>query len=306
MQTISVYLQREKPTDYEAFRAIVQKLKSQVNTYPVTIDWREQVDKDCHAFVFQSWSDQEYTLETRDIVRAFVSLVIVEWIIRVVEPEFVQRYVSRDSLLEEEAELWQILPYVKRILDDSPDQGEWPIDKAVTRRAKLYRKTFEFLQENREIILRGFARFRLKDYWNHLFEAVDAGIDEYLEEKQYQEFVELLRYFISHQETKYEVVHIVPAAAKFLLYDQEGQPIQLDQLDAVFSLGEQKCREEDYLISALVTLAPKKIVFHLAEEKQALSQTINGIFENRLVCCTSCAYCLTNRRPLDVNKPTHL
>lgn len=188
-----------------------------------------------------------------------------------VEPEIVQRYVYRDSVLEEEAEITQILPFVKRILDDAPDLEQWPLDKAATRKAKIYRKTFEYLQENREIILRGFVRFRLKEYWNHLSEAVEAGIDEYLEEKQYQEFVELLRYFISNQETNYNVVHVVPAPGNFLLYDEASQPIHLEQLDAVFSLSEQKCREEDYLISALVTLAPKQIVFHLAEDKQALS-----------------------------------
>jgi putative sporulation protein YtxC len=306
MQTISVYLQKRKPSYADSFRVIVERLSKQVHTYPVTIRYREEPQAEYHAFIFQSWSCEEYTLETRDIVRAYVSLAIVDWIVQVLEPEILHSFVQDDYDAEAAGELLQILPYVERILHETAAQQP-ATDKAMRRKAKIYRKVFEYLLENGTIILHGFVRFRLKEYWQELSEAVEAGIDDYLQEKQYQEFVELLRYFISHQETKYELVHIVPTETKqFLLYDAAGKQIQMEQLDAVFSVSEQKCREEDYLVSALVTIAPKKIIFHLAEEKQALAHTIHTIFDNRLSFCSACAYCLTNRRPLDVNKPTHL
>jgi putative sporulation protein YtxC len=153
----------------------------------------------------------------------------------------------------------------------------------------------------------GFVRFRLQEHWGDLFELVEAGFDDYLEDKQYQEFVELLRYFISVQETKHDLIHVVPSLDKhFHLYDECGEQILLDHLDAILNMEEQKCREEDYLVSALVTLAPRQIVFHRAEDRQALAQTIGNIFDKRLLACTSCPYCLASRRALDANKPTQL
>ncbi|GAA4704392.1 putative sporulation protein YtxC [Brevibacillus fulvus] len=313
MQTISVYLPKDQSA-CQTYRDLVDTLLQQLQTYPVVISYREEMLQDDHLFRFQSWCHEEYTCETRDRVRVFVAITIAEWIKRVREPQLLEQYVEQDWLIETAEEISEILPFVQRILDEPIPGEEKGAAKAILRKAKLYRKVFEYLQENGEMIVEGFIRFRLKDYQHELLEAVELGIDDYLEEKHYQEFVELLKYLIAIQETRYQLVHVVPHSYKqYQLYDQAGTKIQLEQLDAVFHSGEWKRREEDYLISALVTIAPQTIVFHLADQKQALVQTIGTIFENRLVYCSSCAYCLTNKNGakaieprLDANNPTHL
>ncbi|MFY0543670.1 sporulation protein YtxC [Brevibacillus sp. H7] len=307
MQTFHVYLETDNPTYSPAFRSIVQTLTERVKTDPVQITYKDVVHPRFTLFQFQSWSAAEYDADTIDFARAFVSLVLTEWIFQIKEPEIIEEMAATLLEAEEAEEEWpEILPYVLRMCEETGDQEASLIHMA-TRKAKVYRKLFDYLEEERQINLLGFVRFRLHEHWNDLFERVEAGLDEYLEDKQYQEFVDLLRYFISVQETKYPLVHVVPDLGKqFLLYDERGEEIQLDQLDAILSVGEQSCREEDYLVSALVTLAPKQIVLHHAEEKQALAQTINNIFDNRLRLCTSCTFCLISRRTLDVTKPTQL
>ncbi len=307
MQTFHVYLESDNPTYCSAFRSIVESLTERVKTDPVRITYKETALSDFILFQFQSWSTEEYNAETIDFARAFVSLALTEWIFQVREPEIIEE-MAADLLAAEEAENeWpSILPYVQRMCEETGDE-EASLVQMAARKAKVYRKLFDYLDDDRHINLQGFVRFRMQDHWNDLFELVEAGLDEYLEDKQYEEFVELLRYFISVQETNYPLVHVVPHLSKhFLLYDDQGEPVELDHLDAILNVGEQKCREEDYLVSALVTLAPKQIVFHQAEEKQALAQTINNIFDNRLRLCTSCPFCLISRRTLDVTKPTQL
>jgi putative sporulation protein YtxC len=307
MQTYHVLLETDNPTYCGAFRSIVDLMMDRVNTDPVRITYQEEGRGSYTLFRFQSWCADEYTLDTLETARAFVSLVVTEWIFQVKEPEVIEEIAADLMLIEDAEEEWlDILPYVRSACQE-PSLEQDALFHASPRKSRVYRHVFDYLEEERHLNVLGFVRFRLQDHWGDLFELVEAGFDDYLEDKQYQEFVELLRYFISVQETKHDLIHVVPDLDKqFHLYDGRGERIRLDHLDAVLNMGEQKCREEDYLVSALVTLAPRQIVFHRAEDRQALAQTIANIFDNRLLACTSCPYCLAGRRALDANKPTQL
>ena len=73
----------------------------------------------------------------------------------------------------------------------------------------MLHKLLEYLQENNVIILDGFLDFRLKKYIGRLENAVDNAIDEYLMEKEYNEFIKLLQYFVNLQESKRNLINLV-------------------------------------------------------------------------------------------------
>lgn len=306
MQAFRVLLENV-PAHSGTYRAILQEMTERVNTAPVRITYKEEEQNGYHVFFFQSWCEEEYDAQTIDWARAFVALSLAEWIMQVKEPEIIEE-MAEDLLQSEqlEEEWAEILPYIQRMCQEHEPAGT-ELFTATTRKANVYRKAFTYLEYERTVNVLGFVRFRLQDHWNELFELVEAGIDEYLEDKQYQEFVELLRYFIAVQETKQEVVHVVPSVDKpFHLYDKKGDRLWLDQLDSVLSMEEQNCRDEDYLVSALVTLAPESIVLHMATERPGLTQTIRSIFDSRLSTCQSCPLCLADRRVLDLHNPSKL
>ncbi|QQE73370.1 putative sporulation protein YtxC [Brevibacillus composti] len=294
------------PAHCDAFRSILGDLTERVKTDPVCITYEEYEQGDYRLFRFQSWCREEYNAETIDWARAFIALAVAEWVLRVKEPEVMEEMAAdlmEAELLEEE---WpSVLPFIHRLCLEQ-DFTESALHMS-TRKAKVYRKVFDYFEDERQLNVLGFVRFRLQEHWNDLFELVETGLDDYLEDQQYQEFVDLLRYFVADQETKQEVVHVVPSVDKpFHLYDKQGNRIFLEQLDAILCVEEQRCREEDYLVSALVTLAPERIILHLGEDRLPLIQTVRSIFEARTVTCHSCSLCLSGRRILDGNKPTPL
>jgi len=309
VQTFQVWVE-DAPALRDTYRAIVEELKERVNTAPVHITYSEQEQGEYAVFRFQSWCEREYDAQTIDWARAFVALTIAEWVLRVKEPQVIEEMASQ--LLDAEqlsAEWSEILPYVQRICRDAGQMDGINTDLLTTtvRKAKVYRKAFDFLDQERCVNMTGFVRFRLQEHWSELFEWVEMAIGEYLEDQQYQEFLELLRHFISVQEPKQEVVHVIPSVDKpFLLYDKKGNPLLLEHLDSVFNLEEYPFRDEDYLVSALVTLAPENIVLHMAAERPGLVQTIRSIFENRLSTCRSCPFCQSGKRLLDGHSQTTL
>ncbi|MGE7272485.1 sporulation protein YtxC [Brevibacillus panacihumi] len=305
MQTFRVWLENI-PTLCNTYRDIVNEMTDRVNTAPVRIEYKDQEQEGLHLFLFQSWCEQDYDAQTIDWARAFVALTIAEWVMQVKEPEIIEEMAADLLQVEQLEEEWEeMLPTILLRCQENDQVNEgW--FTATTRKAKVYQKAFQYLETERSIHLTGFIRFRLQEHWNELFELVEAGIDDYLEEKQYEEFVELLRYFIAAQDSKQEVVHIVPSVDKpFHLYDKKGDRLWLEQLDAVLNLEEQQCRDEDYLVSALVTLAPQSIVLHQAGDKPGLAKTIQSIFDSRLITCHSCQLC-RGKRVLDAHNPTKL
>ena len=66
----------------------------------------------------------------------------------------------------------------------------------------------EFLRSNSYVNLHGFILFRLRPWLEFLRKNLDKAVDDYLMEKEYQEFIKLLKYFVALQEPKINQVHV--------------------------------------------------------------------------------------------------
>ncbi|MGC5324169.1 sporulation protein YtxC [Brevibacillus sp. SYSU BS000544] len=298
MQTLSVLLQKDKPASHRSFRMFVDKYRQLIPISPITIEIREEENTRSYVYTFVSWSAEEYTLETRDVVRSFVSLILVDWLIETMQPLMAKQFLRRDVAPELVSEWDLVYPYIQTVLLENE-----MMSNAGSLKLVLYDLLMDYFQESNDIVVQGFVQFRMKSYLEALYDAVELGVDRYLEEKEYREFVELLRYFVSIQETRYELVHVVGGGTKPLsFFDENGDSISMEQLEMILHSVGQEFREEDYLVSALITLAPKRILFHAANQKSTLKDTLYSIFDDRLSVCDSCAYCLNTKRALDFTK----
>ncbi|WP_027365525.1 putative sporulation protein YtxC [Desulfotruncus alcoholivorax] len=162
-------------------------------------------------------------------------------------------------------------------------------------RLVILQKLTEYLSANNNLIIDGFIRFRLKDYINQLYDVADQAVDDFLMEREYKEFIELLRYFVEIQEPKADLVNVVLRDdGVFKLYDEKNQPINSDYLrDFMIDLVENEINYEDLLISALITIAPREVRFHSGNGELASStvNTIKSVFVGRVSECGGCSIC---------------
>jgi len=159
----------------------------------------------------------------------------------------------------------------------------------------ILRKLNEYFNSNSNLVIDGFIRFRLKEYVNDLYEVADQAVDDFLSEREYTEFIQLLRYFVEIQDPRVELVNVVLCpSGVFQLYDESGQVIKSDYLkDFMLELAENEINYEDLLISALITLSPKKITVHLGngDFPDATLETIVQVFAERVSMCHGCSLC---------------
>ena len=167
------------------------------------------------------------------------------------------------------------------------------------RQLKLFDAFYEYISHNHSIILSGFINFRLSKYRKLLEELVDFSVNEYIIEREYLEFVSLLKLYINSQVSSHETVHLISLEHDTLLLDENMQQIDIDKnaLNAKY-LSDVSFSTNDYVLNTLLNILPKKIYLHLVAPFSNLDflNTLQLIFENRIELCHDCNICNLYKR----------
>ncbi|MCL6638795.1 MAG: putative sporulation protein YtxC [Firmicutes bacterium] len=171
-----------------------------------------------------------------------------------------------------------------------------PVFGAV-RKNKIMQKVIDYLNGSNRIILDGFVRFRLKEYIDELRDAADKAVDDFLMEREYREFIQLLRYFVEIQEPRFEIVHVlVRADNNFALYDERLRGIKAECPEGcAFEPAGGEISYDDLFVSMLITLSPRLITIHREGGTAAplALDTVVNVFEGRISWCPGCPLCRT-------------
>jgi len=220
-----------------------------------------------------------------ELSRALADLIVERW-----EDQIIRRIIRTHYYYFTSRDQERIFELVKG------EQEEGPYLFLRDRRSLITRRLLDYLSENRELLLEGFVTFRLREYVEELEDAVDRAVDEFLMEREHWKFVRLLKCFMEEQEPRLELVHVLLSArGTFKLLDEEGGLVDSRYLeDFILELVEGNVNHEDLLISALITIAPKKVVLH-CDRRIALRETvrtIRDVFDDRLRICDGCQLCV--------------
>ena len=162
----------------------------------------------------------------------------------------------------------------------------------INKRNAIIDKIVQCIDENKEINISGFITFRMKELKDDLETIIDKIVEKYMVEKEYNEFIKLLKYFVEIQESKIDLINIdINNDGKYIIRDKSDNDIT----EKLFSdLNDLRYREntnvEDILISVLITNSPEKIIIHCAENcrNSELIDTIKKVFTDRVEFCDDC------------------
>lgn len=164
-----------------------------------------------------------------------------------------------------------------------------------SRKNRIIKKIMNYLKTENIIIIDGFVKFRLNEYMKELYDVVEKAVEEYITEREYNEFIKLLRYFVEIQESKIDTIHILTAKdGGYILMDSKKNIINCEYYDDIKpELIDNEINNDDILISNLITIAPKKICIHNIEgfANKELMKTIRNVFFDRTEICKNCQIC---------------
>lgn len=165
----------------------------------------------------------------------------------------------------------------------------------INRKNSIIDKIVRCIEENNEINISGFLTFRTKEINGDLESIVDKVVEEYMVEKEYNEFIKLLKYFVDVQDSKVDEVNIlIEKNGNYYLRDEEGNDLVENMMvelpDVEFDSIEN---QEELIISTMITSAPKKVIIHCAQhcKNKELLQTISKVFVDKVHYCDKCVEC---------------
>jgi putative sporulation protein YtxC len=126
--------------------------------------------------------------------------------------------------------------------------------------------------------------FRLKIFKDNVVNLVGLAIDEYKREEDHQEFVNMLREYISKKEPSYNVVHILQGN-QFSFFKANGKPFTrmelrvLMQKEPLYIVG---LDEDELNLAPLVAMAPRKIKIYGDHPSEPKTLTVINVFQERV------------------------
>lgn len=157
----------------------------------------------------------------------------------------------------------------------------------------LYKTIYNYLKTHHSIIFKGFIIFRLKKYFEYLLEQVDKSVNKYIVEREYAEFISLLKLYINSEKSSCKEVHIIYNNLKPVLLDEYKNVINIEdnELNGKY-LSDITFSSNDCALNTLLNLVPQKIYIHLIDENiDEFINTLKLIFEDRVNLCTDCSLC---------------
>lgn len=218
-----------------------------------------------------------------------ISYILSSLVVDIYEDNIIDRLISNDYFYFDFSE--------KKQISELTVEDSYSLDECEMPREDLFDLVFniffDYISEHKSLFLDGFITFRLKDYINVLNSQIDKSVNKFLVQREYSEFVSLLRLYVNNEQSKADIVHVIYLNSNPILLDKSKNIIKVDEnmFNAKY-LSDITFSSSDYALNTLLTLIPKKIYIHLIDNKiDEFITTLKLIFEDKVVYCTDCSIC---------------
>lgn len=244
-------------------------------------------------------SNDDLYLKDEDIIYIFkhqIAEFLAEHIIKDWEAKMVWKEISRKArhipLDDQKIIMNKALDFLKRC------NGNESLNLLLNygRKNKISHKIMDYIYNNNAVVIGGLITFSMPDYLTELKFAVDLAMEELRNEREYNDFVKLLRYFVDTQPSRIQEVNLrMDPDGLFWLWD--GQGINIEEKFLNYYCNDLLIDEislDDLLVSILITVSPRRIILHDAEQQNSEPvKMIRNVFGERIRDCSGCERCLS-------------
>ena len=151
---------------------------------------------------------------------------------------------------------------------------------------------FDYFIDNKSTNIDGFISFRLNNYIKYLDSIVDLAVNKFLFEKEYNEYINLLKLYINTQNCNCKILHLIYQKENSIILDENNKIINIGKKS--FSnkyLSDISFKENDYILDFLLSNIPNKLYIHLLNKEDEFITTLKKIFNDKVDICKDCSVC---------------
>lgn len=290
MLLLTVVYNRSMEYIIDGIKDIKKSFENEKNTLGIS----ESIIEDTHYIKFFSSNDNLNEHNIRNF-----NLNVANMLYKVVTTEFckkeINNFLADTYFFLQYDEIKQVKPKIQNALINEGKISGPNMVYCINRKNKIIDKIIKCIEENNEINISGFLTFRAKDLNEDLEAIVDKVVEEYMVEKEYNEFIKLLKYFVEVQDSKIDEANIlIDKNGNYFLRDKEGNDLVENMIMELSDVKyDSKESQEELIISTMISSAPKKIIIHCVEhcKNKELIETLSKVFVGRVQYCDNCLEC---------------
>lgn len=176
------------------------------------------------------------------------------------------------------------------------------IDKnnSITRYDHINNSIFNHINYNHSFYLQGFINFNLNNYIEFLNNQVDIAVNKFLIDKEYLEFVNILRLYIKSEakNSTTEHLHLIYQNKTSIIIDDNKNIISCSEnISKAKYISDISFSSNDLALNTLLNIVPKNITIHLVDGyHDEFINTLKLIFQDKINVCEDCDICNMYKR----------
>ena len=276
----------------------LQELRDVLKKKNITMGIVESGDKSAHTIKIMC-NDDGYDEKVKNTIYLYISNLLFSVVIKEYKKKELFNYLLENYFFLKQGEIIEVEEQIMRVLKSEEKVKDEKLFYCMNKINSIIEKIKCCLEENDEINIKGFITFRMKELREDIECIVDKVVEEYMVEKEYKEFIKLLKYFVDIQESKLKRVNIyVQEGGGYLLTDEFDNDIFQEFMKELSECKiDNDANIEDIIISGLITNAPQEVVLHKKENavNREFIDTIINVFGDRVYYCNGCAKCMATK-----------
>ncbi|MEC1289819.1 putative sporulation protein YtxC [Bacillus mojavensis] len=214
-------------------------------------------------------------------IQRFMEPILVKFFLECKEDEHMLSLMEETYCFTDQDEQQQILQLAHSIIEGEADVLPFEPMKP-PRKQYILDELQTICLEDEVFSIRSFQIFRLGKYYEQLRETVEAAIDEYKMEQEYQNFIQTLRDYVMAKPPRIKKVHIVHDGS-FTLWEMRYVPERekMKYIDRRF-VRDHPMYIDSHLLAPLISIAPDEVVLYTDQPEHMMVRTIQNVFQERV------------------------
>jgi len=263
----------------------LQELRELLKKKDILIGFVESIEGKTHI-IKMICEENCYNEKIKEIINLYVSNILYRIVIDNYRKKEMFEFLTDNYFFLKQHEIFEVEDEIVKVLKYEETTKNEDSIYCLNRINSMVEKIRDCISEKQEINIDGFITFRMRKLRGDIEKIIDKVVERYMVEKEYKEFVKLLKYFVEIQECKIEEINIIiEENNNYIIKNREGKDLYYDFLKEITAeQGRIELNIEDVLISGLITSAPKNIIIYGKENctNKEFLDTIENVFGDKV------------------------
>ena len=185
----------------------LQELRELLKKKNITIGLVESKEGSSHLVKIMC-DEEGYSEKVKRMIYLYISNILYNIVIEKYRKKELFNFLTETYFFLKQEEILEVEEMIMKVLRSEENLKDEKMIFCISKINSIIEKIKTCLEENEEINIQGFITFRMKELREDIEEIIDKVVEEYMVEKEYKEFVKLLKYFVDIQESRIDEINI--------------------------------------------------------------------------------------------------